>query len=68
MEDLLTKGYAVIPWVLDEKECAVIVDGFWYFFETLTSEWETPMDRRLPETWSGLYRLYPSHSMLFQHW
>lgn len=67
-ETLNKYGVAVIPRVLDEEECGKMVDGIWDFFEKLTEEWDTPVDRSNKETWRGFYDLYPKHSMLFQNW
>lgn len=61
-------GIAIIPQVLDEKECRDIVDGFWTFFEHITQAWDVPIKRAEKESWKDFPKLYPMHSMLIQHW
>jgi len=61
-------GVAIIPSVLDENECATMVNQIWDFFEHITQKWEIPIDRNNQDTWREFYRLYPLHSMLIQHW
>lgn len=61
-------GVAIIPNVLDENECDNIVNKTWDFFEHITQNWETPIDRNNKNTWNEFYKLYPVHSMLIQHW
>ena len=61
-------GVAIIPGVLNITECRQTVSGIWDFFEHITQNWETPINRNKKESWKGFYKLYPMHSMLFQHW
>jgi len=61
-------GVAVVPRVLDDDECEDMAHGVWDFFEKITQRWEAPMRRADPESWKGLWDLYPLHSMLVQHW
>ena len=61
-------GVAIIPSVLDAQECDNMLSGIWDYFEHISKEWETPIDRSNKESWKEVYRLYPSHSMLIQHW
>jgi len=61
-------GVAIIPNVLNEQECKDMVSGQWDFFEHISQNWEKPINRNDKKTWSGFYTLFPSHSMLFQHW
>ena len=61
-------GVAIIPSVLDAQECDNMLSGIWDYFEHISKEWETPIDRSNEESWKEVYRLYPSHSMLIQHW
>lgn len=63
-----TFGVAIIPNVLDDIECDTMVNKIWDFLEHITQSWEIPMDRNNIETWNEFYKLYPSHSMLLQHW
>jgi ectoine hydroxylase-related dioxygenase (phytanoyl-CoA dioxygenase family) len=61
-------GVAIIPNVLNERECDNIVNGFWNYFEHITKQWNTPISRNNITTWNQIYNLYPKHSMLFQNW
>lgn len=61
-------GVAIIPSILNEQECNDIVSGTWDFFEHITQTWDTPMDRDNDTSWKEIYKLFPMHSMLFQHW
>ena len=61
-------GVAVVPALLDDRECAALDAGVWDFFEQITSGWTTPIRRDDPASWRGLWDLYPLHSMLVQHW
>lgn len=60
-------GVAIIPSVLSEEECNQIVTGLWDYFEQITSEWPVSLNRNKQETWKEIYKLFPLHSMLFQH-
>ena len=61
-------GVAIVPNVLNDRECADILSGMWDFFEHITQKWEKPISRSDKTTWRSIYSLYPMHSMLFQHW
>ena len=67
-ETIETFGVAIIPNVLDEIECETMLNKIWDFLEHITQSWEIPIDRNKIETWNEFYKLYPSHSMLLQHW
>ena len=67
LETINKYGVAIIPKLLDEKECENIVSGFWDFFEYITQKWDKPVSRNNKETWEQIYNLYPKHSMLFQN-
>ena len=67
-ETIETFGVAIIPNVLDEIECETMVNKIWDFLEHITQSWEIPIDRHNTDTWNEFYKLYPSHSMLLQHW
>lgn len=60
-------GVAIIPNLLSDEECEQIVSGLWDYFETITKEMTIPLDREKEETWKEIYKLFPLHSMLFQH-
>jgi Phytanoyl-CoA dioxygenase (PhyH) len=61
-------GVGIIPGVLKEEECDAMVSQMWDFFEHITKQWETPLDRNNKDTWREFYKLYPLHAMLVQHW
>jgi hypothetical protein len=61
-------GVGIIPNVLNENECDLMVNQIWDFFEHITKEWEIPINRNNKDTWREFYKLYPMHSMLIQHW
>ena len=66
-ETLDTYGVAIIPNVLLEEECESMILGFWDFFEHITQQWNTPLNRNDKKTWREFYNLCPIHSMLVQH-
>jgi len=61
-------GVAIIPSILNDKECTNIVSGMWDFFEHITQSWENKIQRNKNDTWKEMYKLLPMHSMLYQHW
>lgn len=61
-------GVAIIPDVLNSKECEDMISGIWDYYEKITENWENPINRNDQKTYKEFYKLYPSHSMLFQHW
>lgn len=66
-ETLERYGVAIIDDVLDEKECQTMERGFWEYLGRISGEWENPITRSNPKSWSGLTKLFPQHSMLLQH-
>ena len=60
-------GVAVIPGVLDDDECKSMVSGMWDYFEHITQDWTVPISRDNHLSYKEIFKLYPSHSMLFQH-
>ena len=63
--DMLRKyGVAILPGVLDREECKSMFSGMWDFLETITGDFDKPISRDDPESWKGLRKLYPSHSIL----
>lgn len=60
-------GVAIVPDVLDERECEHMVAGIWDYFEHVSKTWEKPLSRKDDETWREIYSLFPLHSMLFQY-
>lgn len=68
LKDTIDKyGVAIIINVLNDIECNNIVNGLWDYFEHITKNWETPIDRTNKQSWREIYKLYPLHSMLFQY-
>ena len=61
-------GVAIIPNVIDEKECESMYNHIWDFFTHITREWDTPLSKLDTTTWREFYKLYPLHSMLIQYW
>jgi hypothetical protein len=71
--DNLTKtldlyGVAILPGILNEKECEQMKQGMWDYLEFVTSNLPIPMKKSKPETWNTFRQLYPKHSMLIQQW
>jgi hypothetical protein len=66
-QTLDTYGVAIIPNVLDEIECDIMIEKFWGFFEHITQQWKLPLNRHDKKTWREFYNLFPVHSMLVQH-
>lgn len=68
LKHTLTKyGVAVIPNVLDSKECEASLSEMWGFFEKITTKFNPPLKRNMPNTYKSFYDLCPLHSMLIQH-
>ena len=59
---------AIIPSLLDEDECKAMKREMWDYLETITSSFETPMNRKDKTTWKEYRKLFPKHSMLLQQW
>lgn len=60
-------GYAIVPNVLTQEQCARMESLAWEFYEQLSQEWEIPIRRDDPSTWVGIFKLLPKHGMLQQH-
>jgi len=61
-------GVAILPSVLNEEECNTMLSEMWDFFEHITQNWDTPLNRNNENSWREFYKLYPMHSMLIQHY
>lgn len=61
-------GVAIIPSVLDQKECKQMVNEIWHYFEHISKKWNPSINKDNKETWPEFYKLYPLHSMLVQYW
>lgn len=69
LKDTIQKyGVGIIPNVLDENECELMINGIWNFLEYITQDWTKPLNRNDKKTWTEFYKLYPLHSMLLQYW
>ena len=66
-ETLSNYGVAIIPNVINLKECQQMTNGMWDYLEHITQTWTTPISRKNPNSWREFYKLYPKHSMLLQH-
>jgi len=60
-------GVAIIPAVLNNSECENMVGGLWDYFEHISQSWPVPISRDKVFSYRQIYKLYPLHSMLFQH-
>ena len=60
-------GVAVIPNVLTPDECRQMYLGFWNYFEHISQNWNTPINRELLDTMKEFFKLFPTHGMLLQH-
>ncbi len=60
-------GIAIIPNVIDKKECMDMYNGAWNFFEHVSYNWKCRVNRYNESTWTNFNQFYPSASMLFQH-
>src|SRR4051794_13474745 len=62
-ETLETYGVAILPKVLDEKECQHMMDEMWNYLETVTKK---QIRRDDESTWKFISLLWPLHSMLIK--
>jgi ectoine hydroxylase-related dioxygenase (phytanoyl-CoA dioxygenase family) len=60
-------GVAIIPNILDSDECESLKSEVWDYFEHITQKWDIPVSRDNDESWRGLFKLFPKHAMLHQH-
>jgi hypothetical protein len=67
-ETIAQFGVAIVPDVLNASEIAEMQTGMFDTLEHITQKFETPIDRTNPKTFVEMFKLYPSHGMLFQHW
>ncbi len=61
-------GVAIIPNLINSKECDQMKTGMWDYLETVTANLPVPMKKSDHKTWSSFKHLYPKHSMLIQNW
>jgi len=57
-------GVAIVPNVLDATECVTLIDGLWSHFMYVLPA----LKRENTRTWSEVFKLYPKHGMLHQHY
>ena len=67
-ETLEKYGVAIIPNVLDERECKAMFDGMMADVEHITQDLDVPFKLDDQSTWKSWLQLAPLHSMLQQHW
>jgi len=65
---LAENGVAILPDILTPEECTDFHRGVWEGMEHITADFETPLRRDDPTTWSQFWKLSPKHSMLLQQW
>ncbi len=68
IKDILNEyGVAIIPNILNEKECSNFESGMFDYLEHVMQNFDVPFDRNNPETFKEWYKLLPKHGMLQQH-
>lgn len=67
-DTLASYGVAIIPFVLSPEECATFEQGVWDSLYALTSAWDVPITKDNESSWHGFSKLFPTHSMLLQHY
>ena len=60
-------GVAIVSGLLNDKECKHMKSGMLDFLETITKEWDKPIDRNDKSSYTQIYNLFPKHSMLLQN-
>jgi ectoine hydroxylase-related dioxygenase (phytanoyl-CoA dioxygenase family) len=60
-------GVAVIPNILDESESDMIVSQLWGYFEHVSANWETPINRNDSTSWQHMRKLVPFKHMLYKY-
>ena len=66
-ENMREYGVAIFPSFLTKDECNKMKSGMWDFYELITSETKEQIIRDQPDSWRNLYKLFPKHSFLQQH-
>lgn len=67
-ETIIKYGVAIIPGVINEKECESMISGTWDYVEHITQTWNSPVNRNDKSSWRELFQLVPMHGMLMQHY
>ena len=60
-------GYAVVPSVVNSDIIENCKINMWESLSNITKDWETPITFENKDSYRGLYKLFPMHSMLIQH-
>lgn len=61
-------GVAIIPNVIDEKECEEMKKGMWNYLEHITQNADKKILENDKNTWKNISSLFTKHSMLIQQW
>src|SRR5437764_5962550 len=61
-ETLSQYGVAIVPEVLDKKECENMFNGMWDYLEHATQNFYLPMKREGSSTWKEMRHLWPLHN------
>jgi hypothetical protein len=61
-------GFAVISNVVCEQVIENCRNNLWETLGHISSNWETPINFENPDSYKGLYKLLPLHSMLIQYY
>ena len=67
LKKLKKYGVAIIPSILNDKECKEMQNGMWDTLEHISQKWDQPINRNNKETWRNVRHLYPKHGMLIQN-
>ncbi len=57
-ETIEKHGVAVIPNILNDKECEDMIDGMWNYLEHITQEWSEPIKKNNEKTYKNIYYLF----------
>lgn len=65
INELENDGYTIIPKILSDNECTDYSNKMWCILEHLTNN---EINKNNEESYKNIYKLYPLHSMLIQHY
>ena len=72
LNDVNTKleedGYCVIPSIVDSEIIENCKINMWESLSKISSIWEVPISFENKDSYKGIYKLLPLHSMLIQHY
>lgn len=66
-ETLELYGVAIIPNVINEKECNDMINNMWDYLEHITKNLDIPINRNDYNSWGSYSKLYFLHSMLIKN-